>query len=311
MKIGERFTYYALSLFGNALAWLPLRALYLLSDILAWLAHSVVKYRVKVVRQNLASSFPEKSEQELREIERRFYHFLTDYFVETVKLLHADDKFMRRRLKVDGIEQINAAVRADRSCVLYLGHLCNWEWVSSLPLVIDPKASCCQIYHHLNNRGSDKFFYKLRTRFGAHNIEMEDTLRALVGFRREGRPTVTGFIADQAPMLNVHLWLDFLHHETGVFTGPERIARMLDAEVFYGHLTRPRRGYYTLKIVPITSDIKSMEQFEPTREYFRLLEQNIRECPPYWLWSHRRWKRTRAMFNEYYGPNADRRLTHL
>ena len=65
---------------------LPFRLLYLLSDFMAWLACDVVRYRRNVVRQNLTSSFPEKDIKEIRRIEKQFYLFLCDYFMETIKL---------------------------------------------------------------------------------------------------------------------------------------------------------------------------------------------------------------------------------
>ena len=67
-------------------ALLPMWALYILSDILYVLIYKVVRYRVKVVRQNMKASFPDKSDTELRRLEREFYHHFADYVVETIKL---------------------------------------------------------------------------------------------------------------------------------------------------------------------------------------------------------------------------------
>ena len=53
-------------------ALLPMWALYILSDILYVLVYKVVRYRVKVVRQNMKASFPDKSDTELRRLEREF-----------------------------------------------------------------------------------------------------------------------------------------------------------------------------------------------------------------------------------------------
>lgn len=311
MKFSEKLTYIALSSICGPLSLLPLRILYIFSDFLAWLARSVVKYRVKVVRENLASAFPEKTEKERRQIENGFYHFLGDYFFETVKLYSMSDKFIRQHLKVEGIEMIDTAMSQGRNVSVYLGHYCNWEWISSLPLFLGNYGIAAQIYHPLENRGADKFFRRLRTRFHAANIPMKDTLPSLIKWKKEGIPSVTGYIADQAPSLNVHLFVDFLNHETNAYTGPERISRFLNAEVFYLHISRPKRGYYSAKLIPITDEIKKMPIFEPSKIYFRLLEENIREAPQYWLWSHRRWKRTRQMFDEYFGDKAAEQLSHL
>lgn len=218
---------------------------------------------------------------------------------------------MRRHLKVENIEEINEAVRQGQSVSLYLGHYCNWEWVSSLPLHIDPAAKCAQIYHPLENKTFDKLLYRLRTRFDANNIPMKDILPALIKWKKEDVPSVTGYIADQAPGLNIHLFLEFLNQETGAYTGPERISKFLGAKAVYAHMSRPKRGYYTLRFIPIAENVKKEEIFVTTRKYFSLLEKNIIETPQYWLWSHNRWKRSRELFNQYHGEKAADMLTHL
>ena len=311
MKFSDRLTYITLTAVCAPLSLLPLRILYILSDILAWIAHRVVRYRVKIVMQNLTSSFPDKSEKEIKKIATGFYSFLCDYFMETIKLYSMSESYIRKHLIIEGIEHINEAVEQGRCCSLMLGHYCNWEWVSSLPLHLSPKCKPIQIYHPLRNRGSDKFFDRLRTRFHAINLPMHEVFTALVRYKRQGIPTVVGYIADQAPSLNVHLFVDFLNHDTNAYTGPERISRLLDAEVFYAHMSRPKRGYYLLKFVPITTEIKKEPIFEPSKVYFRMLEQNICEAPQYWLWSHRRWKRTRERFNALFGDKAAEQLSHL
>lgn len=290
---------------------LPFKVLYIFSDVLAWLACDVIKYRRGVVRRNLVASFPEKPEKDIRKIEKRFYRFLCDYFIETVKLASMSPDKMRRHLKVENIEEINEAVRQGQSVSLYLGHYCNWEWVSSLPLHIDPAAKCAQIYHPLENKTFDKLLYRLRTRFDANNIPMKDILPTLITWKKENVPSVTGYIADQAPGLNIHLFVDFLNHETGAYTGPERISKFLGAKAVYGHMSRPKRGYYTLRFVPISENVKKEDIFVTTRKYFSLLEKNIIETPQYWLWSHNRWKRSRELFNQYHGEKAADMLTHL
>ena len=311
MKFSDRLHYYAVKVPMKALSLLPLRALYGASDVLTFVAHRVMRYRVAVVRKNLESSFPEMPRKELRRIERKFYRFLGDYMMETMKLLSMSEKEMKRRFKVDNAEVIDEAVGRGRSVVLYLGHYCNWEWVSSLPVYFKSDCVPAQVYHHLHSHAMNTLFKEIRTRFGANNIEMDDILRRLVEWKRAGEPTVTGFISDQAPNLDVHLFLDFLNHDTPVFTGPERIAKFLDAEVFYCHLTRPRRGHYELRFDKMTATPKKEETFEITRDYFRRLEDNIREQPELWLWSHKHWKRTREQFLAKWGDKAAAQLSHL
>ena len=67
---------------------LPFRILYMLSDLNYLLMYRVGKYRRKVVRGNLLRSFPEKTDAERLQIERKFYRYLSDYMLEDLKLLH-------------------------------------------------------------------------------------------------------------------------------------------------------------------------------------------------------------------------------
>ncbi len=290
---------------------LPLRILYLISDVLAWILHSCVRYRRKVVGSNLRSSFPEKTEKEIRSITRKFYRFLTDYLVETIKLTTMSRRQMERRMRFEGIEEADKALREGRDVTLSLGHFCNWEWVSSLPLHFTPDAIGGQIYHPLENRAADRLFLRIRGRWGAVSVRLHDTLKAITRWRRSGERSIVGYIADQVPGYNgIHCWVDFLNHDTPVYSGPERIARMLDSEVFYLDMSRPGRGYYTGKFIRLTSHASSCEKFFLTREYFRLLEESIRRSPQFWLWSHRRWKRTRKDFEARF-PDAAERLRRL
>lgn len=293
------------------LSLLPLRLLYVFSDLLAWLAGDVIRYRRRVVEDNLRTSFPEKSPAEINRIRRGFYRFLTDYFFETVKLTTMSKSTMFKRMRFEGIEQAVKAMERGRSVTLYLGHYCNWEWVSSLPLHFHGDAIGGQIYHPLENAASDRLFLKLRGRWGAYSIKLHETLKVVKRWIGEGRVSMIGYIADQVPGWNgIHCWVDFLNHDTPVYSGPERIARLLHSEVYYLDMHRPRRGYYVGKFIRMAEDANECEKFFLTREYFRLLETSIRRAPAYWLWSHRRWKRTHEEFNAKF-PDAAERLKRL
>lgn len=291
---------------------LPMRVLYLLADVLAGLMHTVIRYRRRVTRDNLTQCFPEMPLKEIRRTERRFYRFLADYFVETLKLASMSEKEMRRRMQFEGLDEVNADLRAGRCVSLFLGHYGNWEWVSSMPLHLWRGAHPCQIYHHLHNRTAAYIFEKLRTRFGATNIPMEDTLTAIGHDWRDGVPNICGYIADQSPKYtSLHHFVDFLGRETAVLTGTERISRLVHASVYYCEMTRPRRGRYVCRFIKMTDDASALPKFALTDDYWRRLEAQIRLEPCFWLWSHRRWKHTAARFRELYPDDWTRRLSRL
>ena len=294
-----KLLYYIVFAVWYVLSLLPLRILYVLSDLLFWLLYAVVGYRKAVIRKNLKESFPEKSEEELRKVERGFYRFFCDYLVETIKMMTISMENIHRRLTFKGTELVDEIVESGQSCAVYLGHLGNWEWVTSLPLWVTPKAQCGQIYHPLENKEFDRLFLYSRQRLGAKCIAMQDTLREILKYRKENQPVVIGYISDQVPFwTNIHHWVDFLHHDTPVLTGTERIARKVNHAVFFLDVHRVRRGYYEAEFKLITREPQKMDEFEITDIYFKLLEESIRRAPEFWLWSHNRWKRTREEFNE-------------
>lgn len=276
------------------LSLLPLRVLYWLSDAMCFIIYRVVKYRKRLVRKQLADSFPEKGIEERLKIEHEFYAWLCDYFVESIKLTSISTRQMRERMRFEGVESVNKAVADGKSCALYLGHYCNWEWVTSIPLDIDENVACGQIYHVLENKVFDRLFLKLRGRFRAESIPMAETLRRIVAHRKEGKSMIIGFIADQGPFWNnIHYWTEFMNHDTPVFTGSERIARKMDFTCFYLDLRRESRGHYVARYKLMTEHPAKLKEFELTEMYFRELEATIRRQPQFWLWTHNRWKRTR------------------
>ena len=291
--------YYVTIAVWYILSLLPFWVHYLLSDFIYLILYKLVGYRKQVVRENLTISFPEKSKEELLRIERRFYHFLGDYFAESVKLMTISKQSLRRRLVFKNTEAIEECVESGQSCAVFLGHYCNWEWITSLPLWVTPKAQCGQIYHPIENKDFDHLFLRLRQRLGAVCIPMQDTLRKILEFRQAGQPVVIGYISDQKPhWVNIHHWVDFLHHDTPVLTGTERIARRMNHAVFYLDVRRLRRGYYEAEFKLITREPQQMPEFKLTDIYYQMLEASIQRAPEFWLWSHNRWSRTREEFNE-------------
>ena len=280
------------------LSLLPLWAHYLISDMMYLVLYRLIKYRQKVVRKNLESAFPEKSADDIRQIERDFYHWFCDYIVETFKMMTISEKEMRRRMVFKGTETIDRLVAEGVSCGVMLGHYCNWEWISTLPLAVSDKGICAELYHPIENPDFNRLFLYIRQRFRSVCIPMEETLRHIVKYQREGRPMVIGYIADQKPnWRTIHYWVDFLNHYTPVFTGSERIIKRTRQAFFYGDVRRIKRGYYECEFKLIERHSEQIPDYDLTQRYMQELERSIRRDPAYWLWSHDRWSRTKEEFD--------------
>ena len=281
------------------LSLLPMWVHYVLSDLIYLVVYHLIGYRKPLA--------PEKSGDERLRIERGFYHWFCDYLVETVKLLTISEQELKRRMVFKGTETVDEIVESGQSCAVYLGHYCNWEWITSLSFWVSPKAQCGQIYHALENPVFDRLFLRLRQRMGAVCIPMAETLRRLAVYCQQQKPVVIGYISDQVPFWNnIHHWLDFLHHDTPVLTGTERLARSAGHAVFYMDVRRIRRGYYEAEFRLIARDPKQTKDYELTDAYFKMLEESVRRDPQCYLWTHNRWKRTHEEYNLRYDEATGR-----
>lgn len=312
-RMGQRkmkmdVVYYVVFGLCYIISLLPFCVMYLLSDIIYLLVYYVLRYRRQVVRMNLEGSFPEKTAKEIVRIEQRFYHFFCDYVLETVKMTSISRKEMQRRMKFTNIQEFeDALLKEDKEFLfIYLGHYCNWEWMASIPYALTSDINIAQIYHPLYNKSMDRFFLRLRTQFGGECVPMKSTLRRMIELKREKRPTAVGFISDQLPKWNsIHFFVPFLNRETAVFTGAEQMGKKFKVAYFYADVKRLKRGFYECTFVRMHQPEPPETEFDMTVMYNRMLEQTIKEVPEYWLWTHKRWKRTKEEWLERNGKTEN------
>ena len=291
----DKILFWILYSFIYIISLLPLCILYLITDI-CWifmLCFPFLRYREKIVRKNLAASFPEKDKHWLRMTEIKFYHNFTNNIAEIVKMFSISKRMMRKRMQFTNTEEaVIKQFQAGRSVMVYIGHLGNWEWISSFPLWIN-RDHKCHVYHTLKNKVFDRLMYRLRGRFGSENIEMHHTLRTIIERRNEGKVFTIGTISDQVPTWSdIRHWTTFLNQNTPVLSGNERFARKFGMAVVYMDCTKVRRGHYRIECKLLSEDATNCPEYQLTDMYFKLLEENIRRKPELWLWSHNRWKRT-------------------
>lgn len=289
--------YYIFAALNYIVTLLPLRVLYLFSDLFYYLMYHGVKYRRKVVEKNLANSFPEKSGRELMEISKAFYRHFCDLFVETLKVTHMSQAEIARRFNAEALSACNGYWRAGRDIILLGSHYNNWEWISTIQPATPYKV--ITIYKPLKNKYFDRFLLGIRTKYGMHVTPMHSILRELVTSRRENIRTMSGFIADQAPPRDEKaFWTTFLNQETGFYRGAEKVAVKYDMPVVFINIVKIRRGYYRLDCRLITEQPREEAPDRIMSKYAAMLEDVIRTKPEYWLWSHRRWKYKKPVEND-------------
>lgn len=277
--------------------------LYACSGVLYVMMYRIMRHRRATVRKNLAEAFPELTAAERKDIERKFYHWLSDYMVETVKMLSVSRDELMRHIEFRNMEEIEKRFDRGQTCAVFTAHYCNWELLSAAGTAMKRhrEAVCGLIYHPMSSKLFDRIFIKIRQNMGGVCVPDQDILRYLTTFRQQGLMNIFGYMADQSPdYTNTHLWLPFLNHDTPVFTGAERIMRKMGNAVFYADLQRPSRGKYVCTFRLIADNPDEVEEHGLTRRYFSMLEESVRRAPEFYLWTDDRWKRTHEEFDRHY-----------
>ncbi len=276
------------------LSRLPFRVLYGISNLLYLLLYRLVGYRKKVVRQNLKNSFPLLTPEERKEIERKFYRHFCDIIVESVKIFTITKEEIQERFTHRNPELFDPYFKAGRHVALVGGHYGNWELFAvsiQLHIAHQPLA----LYTPLTNPFFNKKILESRSRFGLwmrNYAELKEMMK-----KPEQQPLAVIFGSDQCPKLSQQpYWMEFLHQETGVQFGTEKFARDYNAVVIYGVIHHVKRGVYETEYRLVCDQPYDLPLGKITEIHTRYLEQDIMENPTYWLWTHKRWKRTRNDF---------------
>lgn len=272
----------------------PLWALYQLANVIFLLAYYGLRYRRRVVGENLCRAFPDKSPAEIRQIARRFYIHLAEVMVEIVKGYRIGPEALARRITIRNPEVLGNYLKKGTSVITMTGHSGNWEWIL-LRCASHFQLPADAIYKPLSNPAAEKLMLHIRSRFGGHPIPMKKTLREIIQRREIVRMFAT--VADQCPHQSEKvLWTRFLGLDTAFYTGTEKIAQMTKYPVLFVGMHRLRRGYYEIYFEPLAAPPYPAEAQFIIEHYAQALERLVRAEPENWLWSHKRWK--------YPKPNA-------
>ena len=243
------------------------------------------------MRKNIEKAFPDKTDNERRQIAKGFYHQFCNTIVETIYGFRCPDEEMRQRVVFENMDEVNRLVNQAGGGIFMLAHLGNWEWMASVQQWVSPGVTELNVYRQLKNKSMDRLMLAVRAKRGGACVEKQRILREMIKYRAEKKPVTIGLICDQKPRPEVtRTWNTFLHQETGWLDGGEMLGKKFGYPVFYAYITRTNRGYYRTQLKTISADPKNTEEGEITKAYAQLLEQNILEQPQLWLWTHNRWK---------------------
>ena len=265
---------------------LSLRALYAVAGAAAWVAFRLFGLRRRVIRDNLARSFPDWPAARLRSVEREFVRRQGEVLAELFHTQRLDADELRSRVRIANPEQL-ANASPGRPLILIGAHHCNSEWTFQR-MALEFGERFVALYKPIRNPRVDAWMLRLRTRFGARLIPAKSVLMELA---RRRDAVAVGLIADQAPTTSPEKhWTQFLNQDTAFYMGPELLGRALRSQVLLGRVRRLARGRYELAFEALNAPGERVPGGTITDRYAQALERWIRDDPAGWWWSHKRWK---------------------
>ena len=292
--------------FLRLFSWLPLCVHHSNAHIVGWLARCVVRYRVKVVKENIDHAFPEKSGKERRRIFRDFYLHFGQIVTETIWFGGSSPGRIRRSgiVRVKNPEEIERLAANRRGTIVLFAHCGNWEILGGFPhfdyggrpspLTEQNTADVYKPLTHYpwNDVMRENRLHALSKDYDKY-IDTASILRHIYGHVDEG--LLWFFCTDQWPYgaAKGYTVVEFMHRKTRSMTAAAAIARRLNLAICYLSITRnENQKKYICEFKPIADDASTLSEQQIIEQYYKYIEEDICADPGNYLWSHRRWKNT-------------------
>ncbi len=278
---------FLLNLLSKFLFIIPKPFFYNLSNFIAWFMSNVVRYRKKVIQENLKNAFPQLSNKEIQKIQSQFYQNLTDFFLEMLLMASNSYDYIQKNYEID-LSELNRLYKEGKSVLMVLGHQFNWEWGLWI-LSRNTQFHVQGVYMPIKNKNLDAWLVNLRGKYGAEMVPANQVRTLLQP--PTNKPTLTLIIGDQSPASSQNcIWTTFFHQETAFINAYEKIAQRRKMAVIFIEVLKKSRGKYHTPYQIFTHDASQLKNNELVQAFILFLEKSIQNQPANWLWSHKRWK---------------------
>ena len=178
---------------------LPFRLLYIISDFIYFLLFYLIRYRKKVVLENLKLAFPNKTNKELIRIQKKFFSHFVDTLIDAIKALTISEKNIKKRFSYTNIELIDKLYKEGKSIILVGAHYGNWEWIIGIPLV--NKIDCYTSYTKLQNKNFENLIKTSRSKFGVICLQSTEITKEIHKNFVQKKQGLYLLLSDQSPQL--------------------------------------------------------------------------------------------------------------
>jgi KDO2-lipid IV(A) lauroyltransferase len=261
---------------------------------LARLYFALARSRARILRENLAAAFPERTPAEIESVAREcvanFGTTLVD-FLETPRLSRED---LARCVSLDGEEHFEEARRRGKGVFLLSAHFGSWELGAlRAGLIGDPISP---VVRPLDNPLLEAELARRRTHFGNRIIAKHDAAKEILRAIRQNR--TVAILIDQNVIIEEAIFVPFFGRPAATTPSLALLQLKTGAAVVPVFTWPEGGGRYRLRFEPpifaeeferISTDRSERVQ-AATARYMAVTEAVIRQKPAAWFWMHNRWR---------------------
>jgi Kdo2-lipid IVA lauroyltransferase/acyltransferase len=252
--------------------------------------HANLKRRM-IAYANLKAAFPEKSQKELKAINKAHFENLGMNIIELLKLPVMAKSYLERHVKLENKDGIKPGLEKGKGVIVLTAHFGNWE-IASLAASLNGYAMSVfareQKYERLNNL-LNQFRQSTGCKVITKGFSVKDIIKTLYN------NGIVAMLSDQDAGAN-GVFVNFFNRPASSAIGPIAFSLKTGAEIIPSFIRRVGTDKHIarvgepLKLVDTGNKEKDMK--ENLQKIARILEDSIRKFPEQWLWAHKRWKST-------------------
>jgi KDO2-lipid IV(A) lauroyltransferase len=283
--------FYILYRIGYLLAnILPLKLAYSLAKRVSYLQYILSKKDRNAVVQNLGI-ITKKDVKECQKLARKVFRNFGLYLVDFFRMSSLSKEDIKKRVKVEGIENIDGVLKQNKGGIILTCHIGNWEMGGVVMAMLGYDISAVVLNH--KHKNINNFFIKQREEKGLKVIPIDHIMKRCVSaLRRKGLLALAG----DRDFTNNGIVMDFFGMPTSIPKGPAMFSLKTDSPIIPGFFIRRDSFNYSLifdkpmylKETPWMDKDEIMK--EANKKFVASMEKYIRAYPDQWLIFRKFWE---------------------
>ncbi len=267
------------------LAHLPRRLLLAIGRAMGWLFKRLFKSRRRVIKKNIATCFPDLTQDQQQELIEKNYRETGMMVSQTLRTFLNRSSKLYEPLTISGKEYLEAALAKGQGVLLVSGHFTALDVGGR---VICERYPIAGVYRPHKNPVQEFVVKRARLHY-ADAMFSRDELKGIVKYLKSGG--VVWYAPDQNYRRGQSVFVDFFGTRASTITATHQLARISGCQVMFYSVKRiDQAPFYELSLSAPLADFPSKDVKGDTLRINQQIEKLVTQAPEQYLWLHKRFK---------------------